>query len=68
MLLYQTIEDVEEAVLRKWKYAIQRCSKPYLDGFYITGDVTEEKMNEIDQLRTGQRWWCARLWSHPEKI
>lgn len=47
-LLYQTIEDLVEAVTRKGEHHIDRPSMPYLDGWYVTGDITPERMTELE--------------------
>lgn len=55
ILLYQTIEDLTEAVLRKGEHTIDRLSMPYLDGFYITGDIDEERVSAVRESRTKER-------------
>ena len=55
VLLYQTIEDLTEAVLRKGDHGIDRLSMPYLDGWYATGDVDENHMENVKQARTEER-------------
>ena len=51
ILIYQTIEDLVEAVTRKGNHNIDRPSMPYLDGWYVTGDITEERMNELETIK-----------------
>ncbi len=52
ILVYQEIEDLEEAVMRKGDHNIDRPSMPYLDGFYVTGDIDEKKMIELENAFT----------------
>lgn len=49
ILLYQTIEDLIEAVTRKGNHKIDRLSMPYLDGWYVTGDIDEEKIQKLEK-------------------
>lgn len=49
ILLYQTIEDLVEAVTRKGEHKIDRPSMPYLDGWYVTGDIDEEKIQVLEK-------------------
>lgn len=51
ILLYQTIEDLVEAVTRKGNHEIDRPSMPYLDGWYVTGDIDEEKIQELERIK-----------------
>ncbi len=41
ILFYQTIDDLTEAVLRRGDHGIDRLSMPYLDGWYVTGDIAQ---------------------------
>lgn len=47
VLLYQEIPDLVEAVTRKGEHNIDRLCMACLDGFYVTGDIDQ---NKIDQL------------------
>ncbi|MFA4830792.1 MAG: amidophosphoribosyltransferase [Patescibacteria group bacterium] len=49
ILLYQTIPDLVEAVTRRGEHNIARPSMPYLDGWYVTGDIDEERMVEMEK-------------------
>ncbi len=49
ILLYQTIEDLVEAVTRKGNHHIDRPSMPYLDGWYVTGDIDKEKLQDLEK-------------------
>lgn len=48
ILLYQEIEDLVEAVTRRGEHNIDRLSMPYFDGWYVTGDITEERIGELE--------------------
>lgn len=54
-LLYQTIDDLTEAVLRKGEHTIDRLSMPYLDGWYVTGDIDESRISAVRDSRTKER-------------
>ncbi|MFZ2979199.1 MAG: amidophosphoribosyltransferase, partial [Candidatus Magasanikiibacteriota bacterium] len=51
ILLYQEIPDLVEAVTRKGQHNIDRPSMPYLDGWYVTGDVDEAKIKKYEELK-----------------
>ncbi|MBP7805110.1 MAG: amidophosphoribosyltransferase [Candidatus Pacebacteria bacterium] len=58
LLLYQTIPDLVEAVTRKGEHNIDRPSMPCLDGWYVTGDIDEARINALEleknhPVRTG---------------
>jgi amidophosphoribosyltransferase len=55
ILLYQTIDDLVEAVTRKGEHFIDRLSMPYLDGWYVTGDLSEEKIRALEEARIEER-------------
>ena len=55
ILMYQDIPDLVEAVTRKGEHHIDRPSMPYLDGWYVTGDVDEQKMQEMEEARKKER-------------
>lgn len=49
ILLYQTIPDLVEAVTRKGEHNIDRPSMPYLDGWYVTGDIDIHKIELLEK-------------------
>ncbi|TSC74969.1 MAG: amidophosphoribosyltransferase [Parcubacteria group bacterium Gr01-1014_30] len=55
ILMYQSIEGLVEAVTRKGNHKISRLSMPYLDGWYVTQDVTQESMLAVEKARTKER-------------
>jgi amidophosphoribosyltransferase len=55
ILLYQTVEDLEEAVTRKGEHCIDRLSMPYLDGWYVTGDMDAARIRLLEQRRISER-------------
>lgn len=55
ILMYQKIEDLEEAVTRKGEHNINRPCMACLDGWYVTGDVDEEKMESMEKQRNEER-------------
>ncbi len=55
ILLYQTIEDLVEAVTRKGEHSIDRLSMPYLDGWYVTGELSEARIRALEESRTAER-------------
>lgn len=55
ILLYQDIDDLVEAVTRKGEHGIDRPSMPYLDGWYVTGDIDEARMEEWERERSSER-------------
>jgi amidophosphoribosyltransferase len=55
ILLYQRIEDLVEAVTRKGEHNIDRPCMACLDGWYVTGDVDEKKMLELEEQRNQER-------------
>jgi amidophosphoribosyltransferase len=58
ILLYQDIDDLVEAVVRKGDHHIDRPSMPYLDGWYVAGDINESKIQELENLRKDERTCC----------
>ena len=54
-LLYQNIDDLVEAVTRKGDHHIDRPCMACLDGNYITNDITEERIIEMESMRVSQR-------------
>ncbi|NOZ74190.1 MAG: amidophosphoribosyltransferase [FCB group bacterium] len=55
VLLYQDIQDLKEAVLRKSNHAIESPCMACLDGHYVTGDITIEKMRDLEHQRNQER-------------
>jgi amidophosphoribosyltransferase len=55
ILLYQTIDDLVEAVTRRGDHNIARPCLACLDNFYITGDIDEKKMKEMEDERNKER-------------
>ena len=55
ILLYQTIDDLVEAITRKGDHFIDRLSMPYLDGWYVTGELSEEQLHALEEARTEER-------------
>lgn len=50
-LLYQSQEDLVEAVTRRGQHHIERPCMACMDGKYICGNITEEKIELLEQLR-----------------
>ena len=50
-LLYQTQEDLVEAIRRRHGHQIENPCMACMDGRYVTGDITEDKMKELEQQR-----------------
>ncbi len=48
ILMYQDIEGLKEAVLRKGSHKAKELCMPYFDGYYITGDINTSKFRKID--------------------
>lgn len=54
-LLYQTQEDLVEAVTRRGVHHIERPCMACMDGDYICGNITEEKIQALENKRDEQR-------------
>ena len=54
-LLYQKIEDLVEAVTRKGNHHIDSPCMACLDGNYVTNDIDENKVAEIETMRVNDR-------------
>lgn len=54
-LLYQTQEDLVEAVTRRGKHNIKLPCMACMDGNYVCGDITEEKIQSLEQKRESER-------------
>lgn len=50
-LLYQTATDLVEAVTRRGKHHMGRPCMACMDGRYITGNITEEKIKSLEKKR-----------------
>ncbi|MGD8783155.1 MAG: amidophosphoribosyltransferase [Thioalkalispiraceae bacterium] len=50
-LIYQDLEDLEEAVKKKTKSRIDRFDTSVFNGDYVTGDVTAEYLKSIEDAR-----------------
>jgi amidophosphoribosyltransferase len=44
-----------EAVTRKGDHSIERPCMACMDGWYVTGDINETKMNSFEQKRQVER-------------
>ncbi len=55
ILLYQTIEDLVEAVTRKGDHGVDQLSMPYLNGKYVAGNIDEKQMVELENFRIQER-------------
>ncbi len=53
--LYQEIDDLVEAINRRREQPVEHPCLACMNGKYITGDITEEKILELDKQRTCQR-------------
>lgn len=54
-LLYQSQDDLIEAVTRKGEHHIKRPCMACMDGVYVSGNITEEKIKELEQQRECER-------------
>ncbi len=54
-LLYQTIDDLVEAVTRRGNHHIDRPCKACLDGLYVANDIDNEKIVEMENMRSQDR-------------
>jgi amidophosphoribosyltransferase len=54
-LLYQTQDDLVEAVTRRGQHHIKRPCMACMDNDYICGDITEEKILSLEQKRNSER-------------
>jgi amidophosphoribosyltransferase len=55
ILLYQELEDLIEAVTRKGEHDIYRPCTACLDGNYVTGSITEQKIAQLEHQRNLDR-------------
>lgn len=54
-LMYQTQEDLVEAVTRRGEHKIKRPCMACMDGDYICGKINEKKIQELERLRETDR-------------
>ncbi len=54
-LLYQTQEDLIEAVTRRGQHHIKRPCMACMDGDYICGGITEDRIQQLEKQREQQR-------------
>lgn len=54
-LLYQTQTDLVEALTRRGQHNIKRPCMACMDGDYICGNITEEKIQTLEQKRIAER-------------
>ena len=54
-LLYQTINDLVEAVTRRGDHHIDRPCMACLDGNYVANDIDEAKVLEMETMRVNDR-------------
>jgi amidophosphoribosyltransferase len=50
-LLYQQLDDLVEAVTRKGNHSIKRPCMACMDGWYVTGDIDEKAIEQLEYLR-----------------
>lgn len=55
ILLYQELDDLIEAVMRRGKHDIYRPCTACLDGNYVTGNVNEQKTVDLENQRNKER-------------
>lgn len=53
-LLYQEMDDLVEAVTRRGSHHIQKPCMACMNGVYVTGNITEERMNFLEKERVEQ--------------
>lgn len=54
-LLYQTQDDLIEAVTRRGEHHIKRPCMACMDGNYVCGNITEEKIQQMEQQRENEK-------------
>src|SRR5579885_1856506 len=54
-LLYQSQEDLVEAVVRRGQHHIKKPCMACMDGDYICGDITEAKIQKLEAQRESER-------------
>lgn len=50
-LIYQDLEDLIDAVQKKGRVAVDRFDASVFNGEYVTGDITEEYLRELENCR-----------------
>jgi len=55
ILMFQGIDDLSEAVMRRGEHQISRLSMPYFDGYYVTGDIDMERIDSVRRTRSAER-------------
>lgn len=55
ILLYQNLDDLIEAVTRRGEHDIYRPCAACLDGNYVTGNITEQKIIKLENQRNQER-------------
>jgi amidophosphoribosyltransferase len=55
ILLYQELDDLIEAVTRRGEHDIYRPCSACLDGNYVTGEVDEKKIVDLENQRINER-------------
>jgi len=55
ILMYQKIDDLVEAVTRKGEHNIDRPCMACLNGQYVTGDIDEQTMENMEHQRNHER-------------
>ncbi len=50
-LIYQDLEDLIDAVKKKGRVAVDRFDASVFNGEYVTGDITEEYLKELENCR-----------------
>lgn len=54
-LLYQAQDDLVEAITRRGQHHITRPCMACMDGVYVCGKITEEKIQQLEQQRESDR-------------
>jgi amidophosphoribosyltransferase len=50
-LIFQDLQDLIDAVQKKGKSLVDRFDTSVFDGVYVTGDVTEAYLNDLERAR-----------------
>lgn len=54
-LLYQSSDDLVEAITRRGQHHIEKPCMACMNGSYICGTITEEKINQLEQQREQEK-------------
>jgi amidophosphoribosyltransferase len=54
-LMYQDLEGLVEAITRKGDHQIDQLSMPWFDGWYVTGDVDTQTIQQAEKIRQVER-------------